>query len=354
LESYTVPDTAERDVRSILATIENEAPGTPLGAAKVKDLSERLAAQVNALKLPQRQLLAAEFERASWGLEVRDLINDKQNVTASGILARRFVANRLHANIPAGAPRQLVQQIEQLQDGLRKQAADFISGAVDLDNKRLRRVQDALLDSNASVAGASDEPAASLSEAALVLEGWNDDPKFVTLKKAFGQFIKHQETVDTVAARLGGQNSETKTGATKERLEQIGRQGQELDGLLVLVGDDFPRLKVEVKDRAQRMLDEQKKILQGIRNDYQAWALDQIAKFRKSWDGGEKSAKSMITFLLPVDESFLERPVAQAYQDTFQEGWRALEKERLEIAKASVTVVKVKPEDLISKGKKHE
>ena len=353
LESYTVPDAVERDVRSMLGTIENETPAA-LDAGKVKDLSDRLAVHANALKLPQRQLLAAEFERASWGLEVRDLINEKQNVAASGILARRLVANRLHANVPGGAPRQLVHQIEQLQDGLRTQAADFISAAVATDGERLVRVQSALLGSTTNVAGASEEPAMSLSDAALILEGWNDDPKFATLRKVFDHFMKLQETADTITGRLRAQNAEPKRSATKDRLEQVGRQGQELDGLLVLVGDDFPRLKAEVKDRAHRLLDEQTKILQTTRNAYQTWALSQIAGFHKEWDSGKKTAESVITFLLPIDESFLERPVAQLYQDSFQGGWRELEKTRLQIAEASVTAVKVKPEDLIAKGDKHE
>lgn len=354
LESYTVPDAVERDVRSILASVESDAPAAPLDAAKVKDLSERLAAQVNALKLPQRQLLATELERASWGLEVRDLINERRNVTASGILARRLVANRLHANVPTGAPHQLGQQIEQLQDGLRQQAEVFIRAAMATDYERLKRTWKALLASPANVAGASEEPASSLSDATLILEGWNDDPKFANLRKAFDQCMKNQETVDTVVSRLRAQCAEPKRGATKERLEQIGRQGQELDGLLALVGDDFPQLKAEVRNRAQRLLDEQTKILQNARNSYQTWALDQIAAFHKAWDGGKKSAESVITFLLPIDESFLERPVAQAYQESFQGGWRELEKTRLQIAKASVTVAKVKPEDLIAKGDKRE
>ncbi len=351
-----MPDAVERDVRSMLATIENEAPAAPLDAAKVKDLSERLTANANALKLPQRQLLAAEFERASWGLEVRDLINEKQNVTSSGILARRLVANRLLANVPAGAPGPLVQQLEQLQEGLRKQAEDFVNTAMATDNERLNKIQNALFASTANVAGASEEPASSLSDATLLLEGWNDDPKFANLRKAFDQFMKSQETVDSVVARLRAQSAEPKRGATKERLEQIGRQGQELDGLLALVGDGFPRLKVEVKDRAQHLLDEQTAILRETRNAYQTWALSQIAGFHKSWDGGNKTADCVITYLLPIDESFLERPVAQLYQESFQNGWHApeLKNTRLKIAEASVTVAKMKPEDLITKGDKHE
>ena len=92
---------------------------------------------MNALTPPQRQLLAQEAERASWALEVRNLALENNDVSTSGLLARRVVASRLKAEVPTNAPAHLLRRVEEEQATMAQQAKKAISDMVAEEQKRL-------------------------------------------------------------------------------------------------------------------------------------------------------------------------------------------------------------------------
>jgi len=59
-------------------------------------------------------------------------------------------------------------------------------------------------------------------------------------------------------------------------------------------------------------------------------------------------ADLLIINLLPIDETYLERPVARFYNEAYENVWEALEADpmRLQVAKATQSIQKRKPEDL--------
>lgn len=355
--AYVVPKDLVQTAGEIRETAEDPKHGAAFDVAALKALRDRLDACETALTLPQRQMLARELERASWALEVRNIVLDGKDQSVPGLLARRLVGDRLHSEAPANAPGSLKQELEDLRSSGQEQAEMFIAAAANTERARLLALSQQLFGEPTKPKPEIAKPSDTLGDAEVLVEGWGDDPKLANARRKLEQVVRLHEALDAIGSWQKRRDEAVKLAGVSERLTALAVLAQELDVLRDewrgVTDAEFSKARSRIDEWAKNLAADQKAANDQARRAYQEYALEQLDLFAKAWNSGKKSVGSVTTYLLPIDENFLERPVAQIFQDDIQLAWGELKGDRFEIAKGSVTAVKKTPEDILAeKGTK--